>query len=389
MNRLRERWSQLDQRTLDRLIAVGMTALMVVSVVGSTNREGSIALNLVLGIPVTAVLVVRRSHPLAALTASAGFDALLTAFATASFEFPPATIALIIGSFSVGMHEESDARARFGLALVLVSIVVTAAFETPDDIIFPAFLFGFAPWGIGRVLRGHTLLARELADKETKLRHIRGQERRSAIFEERSRVARELHDVLAHNLSVMVIQASGARRALGSDADAAIAAAELIETSGREALVELRHVFGPVRHGEGESLEGSPGLAQVDNLLERARGGGLPVTLAVAGDPVELPPGADMAAYRLIQEALTNTIKHAGAPRTEVSIGYRPDGVAIEVRDEGASGAPAFAEGGGHGLIGMRERFAVYGGEVEAGPRDGGGFRVRGRLPVVRERVIA
>jgi signal transduction histidine kinase len=191
----------------------------------------------------------------------------------------------------------------------------------------------------------------------------------------------------------MVIQAAGARRLLAADPDAAVEAASLIETTGREALVELRHVFGAVRRGEGESLEGTPGLDQIQGLVRRARRAGLEIELDLdADDAVPLPAGAEMAAYRLVQEALTNTLKHAGpGSRARVSVRARPDGLRLEIEDEG-TGDPARAaavEGGGHGLVGMRERFALYGGEVAAGPRPGSGFAVRGRLPAARERVGA
>jgi len=392
MSALAERWRQLDQRGLDRLLAAGLTALMVVSVVGGTEREGPIVANLLLALPITLALLVRRERPVELVAIAAAGSLLLTAFLTPSFYFPGTTITLIIGCYSVGMHTEGR-RSVVGVAIAAVTIAIICIAVTPEDIAFPVIVFAIAPWIIGRVLRGHTRLTRELADKETRLRHLRERERQSAIVAERSRVARELHDVLAHNLSVMVIQASGARRMLATDRERAIAAAALIERTGREALVELRHVFGPVRHGEGEALEGSPGLAQLEGLVERAREAGLPLSLRVAGDPIELAPGADMAAYRLIQEALTNTLKHAGTPTTEVRLSYRPDGVGIEVVDDGDSPAPdpEAVESGGNGLIGMRERVNLYGGEMDAGPRPEGGYAVTARLPLegARERVLA
>jgi signal transduction histidine kinase len=294
-----------------------------------------------------------------------------------------AVFGLMLASYSVGRHTEGYTAAA-GLATIAAGVFGIAVLYNPDDVVFPLFIFGIAPWVVGRTLRTQTDLARELAEKEARVAHLRELEQASAVAGERSRVARELHDVLAHNLSVMVIQASAARRALATDPQAAIDAAGLIERTGREALIELRHVFGPVRHGEGEALEGSPGLDQIETLVERARQAGLPVTLAVGGDPVRLGPGAETAGYRLIQEALTNALKHAGAASTRVSVRYRPDGVALEVVDDGGRARPAAVSGAGQGLVGMRERIGVYGGEVEAGPREGGGFAVRARLPVER-----
>jgi signal transduction histidine kinase len=196
-------------------------------------------------------------------------------------------------------------------------------------------------------------------------------------------VARELHDVLAHNLSVMVIQAAAARRVLERDPEAAAQAADLIGRTGREAMTELRYVFGPVRREDGDTLGSAPGLAQLSHLASRAHRAGLPVEVRVEGTPLELRPGADMAAYRVVQEALTNTLKHARGARATVIVRYEPGDVVLEVLDDGAGSGPNGAplDGGGHGLVGMRERVALYGGRLEAGRLDGGGFAVRARLP--------
>jgi signal transduction histidine kinase len=390
VNALAERWRQADRGTVDLLIALGMAALTVAAVLGSTEREGPLAANLILALPIPLALLVRRNHPLVSVAVAVACASLLTLLLTPSFRFGPATISLIIAIFSVALHADRR-EALVGGALGVGSILGTSIAVTPDDILFPVLVFGAAPWALGRVLRGQTQMARELAEKEAMLRHVHELERQRAIAEERARVARELHDVLAHNLSVMVIQASGARRLLAANPDAAVEAARLIETTGREALVELRHVFGPIHHGEGESLEGTPGIAQLEGLIRRARAAGLPVELEVHGDPIELPAGAEMAAYRLVQEALTNTLKHAGAATTTVRLAFRPDGVTVAIEDAGdATSAPeTVTDSGGHGLLGMRERFGLYGGEVEAGPRPGGGFAVRGRLPLASERVPA
>ena len=194
-------------------------------------------------------------------------------------------------------------------------------------------------------------------------------------------MAREIHDVLAHNLSVMVIQASAARRVADRDPAAAKEAARLISRTGREALSELRYVFGAVRKDDGEALGAGPGLAHLDQLVSRAHRAGLSVEVRVEGEPLELSPGADLAAYRVVQEALTNTLKHARGSRAVVTVRYEPGGVVVEVLDDGTAVNGSAWESGGHGLVGMRERVALYGGELEAGRRDGGGFAVRARLP--------
>jgi signal transduction histidine kinase len=226
------------------------------------------------------------------------------------------------------------------------------------------------------------VLARELAEKAEQAEHARAEEERRAIAAERSRIARELHDVLAHSLSVMVVQSGAARRIVERDPERAAQAAELVRETGREALAELRHLFGPVRRGEGEELSGPPSIVRVEQLAARTRAAGLDVRVEVEGTPVELPPGVDLTAYRVVQEALTNTLKHAGSANAIVTVGYGANELAISVEDDGTPGEGALDESGGHGLLGMRERVALYGGAIEAGPRPGGGFAVSARLPI-------
>ena len=389
MSGLAERLRQVDDRVWDRALVVVLSALMVLSVVGSNKLEGPPALNLLVGLAMTLPLLGRRRRPLATATIGAIGAMILLAFLTPPPDLGPAVFVIIAYAYSAGVHADGLA-AKAGLAVTSGSILVVGIVDTPDDILFPFFVFGVAPWAIGRVIRTQTALARELAEQEARVRHLRDLEQASAVASERARIARDLHDVLAHSLSVMVVQASGARRALATDPGAAIHAAGLIEGSGRDALVELRRLFGTVRRGEVEALDGSPGLDQVSALVTRARQAGLPATLRVEGEPVELGPGAAMAAYRLVQEALTNALKHAGSSTTEVTLSHRHDGVTIEVIDEGDGYPPANGDvaGGGHGLVGMRERMNLYGGEVEAGPREGGGFCVRAHLPRQREAVL-
>jgi signal transduction histidine kinase len=203
------------------------------------------------------------------------------------------------------------------------------------------------------------------------------------VAEERGRIARELHDVVAHSVSVMVVQAQAGPRLLG-EPEQARGAFRSIEASGREALVELRRLLGILRTGDEHLAIGpQPGLGSLQSLVEQMREAGLPVELRVEGEPLQLPPGVDLSAYRIVQEALTNTLKHAGQAEAEVVVRYGASELELEVVDNGSGGA-ASVNGPGHGLIGMRERVALYGGELVTGTRNSGGYAVRARLPLTR-----
>ncbi|MER5647417.1 histidine kinase [Streptosporangium sp. NPDC002524] len=210
---------------------------------------------------------------------------------------------------------------------------------------------------------------------------------RRAVAEERSRIAAELHDVVTHNVSVMVIQAGAARKVMDVEPEQSRQALLAIESGGRAAMAELRNVMGLLAGPGGERLDGpsdglepQPGLDQLDALVERVRAAGVPVSVEVAR-PGPLPPGVDLAAYRVVQEALTNTIKHAAGAAASVTIGHDGDRLEIEVTDTGGSRGAGPRSGDGRGLIGLRERLAVYGGTLDAGQTAGGGFRIRASVP--------
>jgi signal transduction histidine kinase len=212
---------------------------------------------------------------------------------------------------------------------------------------------------------------------------------RWAVAEERGRIARELHDVVAHSVSVMVVQAGAARRSIAGNPDQATAALTQIEATGRQALAEMRRLLGLLRDRRGgtEALSPQPSLAHLDSLVVAAREAGLPVELTVEGEPRPLPAGIDLSAYRIVQEALTNSLKHAGPARATVRVCYGRQALEVQVWDDGRGRNGRVAEDGrldgdGHGLIGMRERVALFGGALEVGPRPGGGFRVAARLPL-------
>lgn len=274
-------------------------------------------------------------------------------------------------------------QSRAGLLLVAGG-ALTIAYNEPSGstgtYVFTAGLFSMV-WLAGFALQQRGARAEAAETRAANLARDREETTRAAIAEERARIARELHDVLGHSVSVMTIQASAVRRLLGPEQVKERDALLAVEQTGREALAEMRRLVGILRlMDDSPDLEPQPGLGQVPGLVEQARDLGLAVDLLVVGDPVPLPPGVDLTAYRVVQEGLTNARKHANASRTEVHLRYEPDAIEVEVCDDGI-GAAARSEGG-QGLLGMRERVSIFGGEIDAGPRPEGGFRLRARLPV-------
>jgi signal transduction histidine kinase len=248
------------------------------------------------------------------------------------------------------------------------------------DVAFVDF-FLVAAWVLGRALRSRNRYASALEAHAERLEVDRDAQARVAVTLERARIARELHDVVGHSVSVMTVQASAVRRRLNPDQEQEREALEIVEQTGREALAEMRRLVGVLRRPEeAPALAPQPSLEHLDRLVAQAQESGLPVELRIEGEPTQLPPGVDLTAYRLVQEGLTNAIKHARASRADVVVRYEDGTVEVSVTDDGPGGGDG--GGGGHGLVGMRERVTVYGGELEAGPRPEGGYSLKARLPV-------
>ncbi|HEX6678083.1 MAG TPA: sensor histidine kinase [Actinomycetes bacterium] len=289
----------------------------------------------------------------------------------------------ILALYSVGRHATGDRPAHVGVAaaIAVVSLDGLTGPDTWGEAVFGAVVM-FVAWYVGRRLRLRTeraaLLVREQAA-----------EARRIVTEERTRIARELHDVVAHRVSLMTVQAGAAKTVAAQDPEGALRAMEAVEEAGRQALDELRHLLGVLRpEVDLDGLGPQPGLADLSRLVEQIRGAGVDVSLATNGVPAELPARVDLFAYRIVQEALTNVLKHAGpGTHTEVRLGTDRNGIVIEVLDDGhgattlpGSGA-AQGQARGHGIVGMRERALLLGGTLEARPRPGGGFRVVAHLP--------
>jgi signal transduction histidine kinase len=276
------------------------------------------------------------------------------------------------------------------LAIAAAAILPAELWATRYDDIVPGdhllVLLGL-PVAVGAALYGAEVRREARADVGERLRQRAERQQqaiRDAVEGERARIARELHDVVTHNVSVMVVMAGAARKTLGSSPEQATAALLEVEAAGRSAMSELRQVMGLLTESvrDRPDLEPQPGLEQLGTLVERIRATGVPIGHRVEGEPRPLPPGLDLTAYRAVQEALTNTVKHASGARVEILVAYRAAELALEITDSGGVPGQAAGAGNGRGLIGLRERVAVHGGTVQAGPRPGGGYRVRVHLPL-------
>jgi signal transduction histidine kinase len=375
--------SERNWRTIDRAFVAFLIVVVTINLATNPDIEGPLWLNFVVMIGIALSFLWRRTRPVVTAAATVGGLIVTSLWLTGPPHMFAAVVVLVSAGYAVGRHLQGR-RSLYTFGLGTLAVVAISIILDPGDVFFPVIFFWVLPWLAGRTIRNHTALARELAEKAERAQHAREEEERRAIAVERSRIARELHDVLAHNLSVMVVQAAATRRVLDKNPLQAVEVASLIERTGREALAEIRQLFGPVRRGEGEALTGPPSIARVDELARRARAAGLRVELRVSADPVPLPAGIDLTAYRIVQEALTNVIKHAGSAQAQVIVSYEPNELVLSIEDDGEGtrdGYELSESGGGHGLVGMRERAALYGGIVQAGCRRGGGFAVHARLP--------
>jgi signal transduction histidine kinase len=368
---------------LDRLTATLLVVFGQVLLWAGNATPGPKALTVPVTILITSSVAVRRRHPLAVGSfVSAAFTTLLLVDGPQTN--PAIAVAIFCGWYALAVW--TDTRA-FLLGCGAVAAMSVLAQLGPEGSVNNAVTFTVVPLVAmliarravrDRQLRAEALAARaDLLEREQELRA------NEAVAEERARIARELHDLVAHNVSVMVVQAGAERHALGEGQESTRATLASIEQAGRQALAEARRLLGMLRRkGDHEELEPQPSVDQIDVLIEQVERAGLPVTLDIEGERVPLPAGVDLCAYRIVQEGLTNTLKHAGPARAEVRLRYASRALDIEVRDDGRGATHVNGDGSGHGLIGMRERVALYGGALETGPREGGGFEIRAHIPL-------
>jgi signal transduction histidine kinase len=379
----REYWFEL---LIGALLTSALLELLI-----QHDSPGAPPSSLWFGVPALAVLVVplfaRRRF---AFAAPAAYWLIAAAISFVDGQLIPFMVALfpvgLASAFLLGNQRDAR-RAWAGLVIVLASIT-TVVYNVPghaqSEIIFIPVDFGIA-WAAGFALRGRSAQAEEAELRAQQAEREREAVARVAVAEERARIARELHDIVAHAVSVMVLQVGAVRHKLpaelGDDSDAL----KEVERAGRTALAEMRRLLGAMRHdGDQVDFSPQPGLDGLASLLAEVGRAGLPVELHVDGEPFALPRGVDLSAYRIVQEGLTNALKHARATTADVTVRYRLDELEIEVRDNGIGSSTT--DGLGHGLVGVRERVKIYGGEMSAGSANGGGFVLSTRLPLREER---
>ncbi len=372
------------------LVAAGVsTVFFVAELTGRGQPRGTLALGYALALLHTLPLAARRRFPLAVLA-----TCVASGLAFATLDLPPVFlgVAILVAVYSVAAYGDR----WVSLAGLAAAAAGSAAIQlTPGRFQWPTpvtntLIIG-AAWLLGHFAHNYRAYAARLEERTAELEQAREELARRAVTEERLRLARELHDVVAHAMSVIAVQSGVGAHVADTQPQEAAKALAAIEVTSRAALEELRRLLGVLRRDsepQGD-LTPVPGLADLDGLLAEVAKAGLAVRLRVEGTPSQLPAGVDLSAYRIVQEALTNVVKHAGPARAQVVVGYRDQDVTVEVTDDGRGGGASTGDGQamvGHGLIGMRERVAAFGGDLEVGPRPDGGFRVAARLPLAADR---
>jgi signal transduction histidine kinase len=376
-------WTWANPFRFDAILTAGVAVLFTFVTAVSGFSGPANLLDLALIVP----LAWRRSRPVWSAAAIALVAIAQLLFVDSGL---PADFLIPLSLYALAAYGPRWA-VRIGLTVGFVGILVAGARYLSSDfeglLIWAAFaaMTLVASWALGTMRRLRKREEDRLVERAHLLEQERAQEVRLAATAERARIAREMHDVVAHSLSVTISQADGGRYAAGSDPQAAIAALETISVTGRQALNDMRALLGVLRQDDDRPLAPQPDADTIPDLVEQIRAGGLDVDLAITGRAQKLPPGPALAAYRIVQESLTNVLKHAGpTTRAWVRLNWLPDALTIEILDDGR-GAGAGLQGidtaGGQGIRGMTERATLHNGQLKAGPRAGGGFAVQARLP--------
>jgi signal transduction histidine kinase len=385
---LERRFLTLDPRVVDAVVALILGAVTVVAV--GLQKHPSVV-ELVAGLVLSATVAGRRQAPVLAIVIAGVAATVLSNSGGGQLGISP--VVLVLDCYLLGRRGAHGVRLVVDALIGVISLGAIAADPgTPGPgtplVIAVVSVWGFfvgLPYAAGRAVGSRTRMNAELRATAERLEQEQRDRARQTVIGERTRIARELHDVVAHSVSVMVIQTQAARRVAGRDCAAALEALRAVESCGRDALVDMRRMIGVLHRGDIELLGGaSPGLAQLGKLAERAQASGLPVQIRIEGKQRPLSPALDLVSFRIVQEALTNAIKHAGPARARVRVTFTTDGLELEITDTG--GAEPRARSGtepvGHGLVGMQERLTLYGGHLQTGHRRGGGFQVAARIPL-------
>jgi signal transduction histidine kinase len=367
----------------DAALALVLTLLYLP---GATDEQEPAWAVFPLALAQTLPLALRRVRPVTVLgvTLIAGI-----VFNVGFADSPTLPLGVVVSLYTVATRCDRPIAVRAGIvtAATLPWALLAAAGSEIDAVLLPLGVTAGA-WLLGDSVRTRRAYLAELEAKAARLEREREEEARRAVAREQARIARELHDVISHNVSVMVVQAAAGGDVFEAEPARARSALASIEATGREALSELRRLLGVIRTDDETDAPSAPqpGLEQLSGLLDQVRAAGLPVKLTVEGARPPMPPGVDLAAYRIVQEALTNTLKHAHASEAGVTVRYGAAELAVDVLDDGRGSGANGTTGGGRGLAGMRERVALYDGRVDAGPRSEGGFAVSARFPLPPER---
>jgi signal transduction histidine kinase len=396
------RWIRAHPFEADTLLAAAILALTVIVWVAYRNAppaelgggrfRSADVFGAVLVVLQTVPLAWRRARPVPALVV---IGAAGVAFSGLNYLPVTGGVGVTIALYSVAAHCDRRRSIACLAGVLLVGFAILGLSDVNhhrvavSDVIAQVLVFTMA-WTLGDNLRTRRAYTASLEERAARLEREQDDGARRAVNAERARIARELHDVVAHSVSVMVVQAGAARRVLHRDPDRASEALSSIETTGRQALDELRRLLGMLREytDQPPSLTPQPQLRDLDALVAQVEEAGLAVQLIVEGQPRELPSGIDLSVFRIVQEALTNTLKHAGPAHARIALRYSPRELVLQVTDDGRGAASRLVsrDGGarrdGQGLVGMRERVALYGGELRTGPRPGGGYEVEARLPL-------
>jgi signal transduction histidine kinase len=377
-----ERWG--DWIVVGLLLAAGQLEVWTAQPPADASA-GWTPVNALLVAGVTVPLLLRRRAPLAVL----GLVIAVGAAQLVYTDDPPGSgagwVAMNLALYSVAAHGERR-EAIAGAVLLGAVMAVQLADGAPIEDVLSELLFLGVVWALGRWVRLRRSGTRQLEERARRLAAESELNARVAVERERARIARELHDSIAHSVSVMVLQAGAAEQVVMDAPERARASLSAIQDVGREAVVELRRLLTLLRPDDDTvPLAPRPGVAGLETLIAHVRDAGLPVELSIEGTPEPLPAAIDLSAYRIVQEGLTNTLKHAGPAHAKVMLRYRVNVLELEVLDDGdGDGAPDPQAARGFGLAGMRERATLYGGVLEAGPRHEGGYALRARLPLDR-----